>query len=366
MNAPVATWTRRILMIALYAAGFVLLAVTLPVLLVLAAAFDAGRGKPWVTARALLFLVWSLTCELAGLLAAALLWLAGPILAGGSGERWRRWNFALQHWWMRMLGEGALRVFDLRLEVDDGGYEYDGTPVLVFLRHATAADFLLPSLVMPAPLGVGLRYVFKRELLRNPFIDVVGSRLPNVFVLRESVQTPREVAAVAALGRGLAGGQGAVMYPEGTRFSAGRRVRIIERLRERGRDLDAREAAALHHVLPPGSGGALALLDAAPGADVIFVAHTGLEGASSVHRFFRGGLVGKTVHAQLRAFKAADIPRHPAARRAWLMDQWHQVDEFIDDHHAGPRKRRRPQPRPLRLVHGHRGTSRADGSGASG
>ena len=65
---------------------------------------------------------------------------------------------------------------------------------------------------------------------------------------------------------------------------------------------------------------------------MIFLAHTGFEGSASFDRFFNGGLIGKTVHAELRAVKAADVPKDTQARRAWLLANWRLVDEFIERH----------------------------------
>lgn len=341
MNSTLKTWTRRLLVIALYGGAFSTLVTLFVPLAAMAAAFDFVRGQPWTVTRTLVFFVWYFACELVGLAIAFGLWVASRVWAGGDQERlFLGWNYELQHWWARMLGRGSFRIFNIHLApcepfVDLGGgrtapYRFGERPVLVFVRHASTADTILTAILVSVPYGTRLRYVLKRELLWDPCLDVVGNRLPNVFVLRDSAQTEREVAAVAALAEGLGRDDGVLIYPEGTRFSPSKKKRIVEKLREQGRDEAADEADALRNVLRPRSGGPLALLERAGGADVVFLAHTGFEGSASFDRFFNGGLVGKTVHAEVRVVRAEDVPRTTEARRAWLMEQWRRVDDFIE------------------------------------
>ena len=75
------------------------------------------------------------------------------------------------------------RIFALRLVVEDAGAAAGG-PLLVFARHASLADVLLPAVLVADRERLRLRWVLKRELLVDPCLDVVGGRLPNVFVDR--------------------------------------------------------------------------------------------------------------------------------------------------------------------------------------
>jgi 1-acyl-sn-glycerol-3-phosphate acyltransferase len=342
MNALAATWARRIPVVVLYFAAFFVLAALFLPLAVASAVFDLVRQQPWTVTRALVFVLWYLACELVGVVASVLIWLASGVWAGADRERFVRWNYALQGWWARMLGRGGFRIFNIRLDtplrtptaLHAAGYRFGERPLLVFVRHASTADTILAALLLSIPYRLRLRYVLKRELLWDPCLDIVGNRLPNVFVRRDSAQTEREAAAIAGLARGLGPGDGVLIYPEGTRFSAAKKARIVERLREQGREQAAAEAESLRHVLRPRSGGPLALLDAAPHADVIFLGHTGFEGSASFDRFFNGGLIGRTVHAELRVVRAADVPKGREARLAWMMENWRQVDDFIEKYQA--------------------------------
>ena len=153
-----------------------------------------------------------------------------------------------------------------------GAEAVERTPLLLFLRHASAADTLLPAMLLSVPHGTLIRYVLKRELLWDPCLDIVGNRLPNHFVERQPDDSAAEIDAVGRLAEDLSPGEAALIYPEGTRHSAARRTRLIARLRERGYAEAADRAERLRRLLPPRPGGPLALLSHAPEVDVVFCA----------------------------------------------------------------------------------------------
>jgi 1-acyl-sn-glycerol-3-phosphate acyltransferase len=270
-----------------------------------------------------------LQLETAGLAASLVLWISGAFRSAAARERGQRRHYALQRWWATALFGAARRIYALRLEVEGAGAAARG-PLLLFPRHASLADTLLPTVLVCAPHGIRLRTVLKRELLWDPCLDVVGNRLPNVFVRRGSEDSEREIAAVRELGRGLGPDEGVVIFPEGTRASPEKRARVLARLRASG-DVDrARCAERLRHLLPARRGGPLALLEAAPGADVVFCAHTGFEGAATLTDLARGDLVGARVRVSFRRVPRAEIPEGPAERSAWLDAQWERVDAWIE------------------------------------
>ena len=99
-----------------------------------------------------------------------------------------------------------------------------------------------------------------------------------------------------ALAQGLGPDDGVLIYPEGTRFTPERRARAIARISERDARLAAR-AERIRHLLPPRLGGVGALLDGAPDADVVVIAHHGFDGLRLVSDIWRGGLVGLVVRS---------------------------------------------------------------------
>jgi 1-acyl-sn-glycerol-3-phosphate acyltransferase len=321
---------RRSITVPGYFAMFAIALALAPLAVPVAAATDLARGSRFAAARAMLFFVWYLGCEVAGLLAAGSLWLAKVALRP-THERWLHWNFRLKCWWARQLVRGARWCFGLAFEIE--GVDAIGPgPWLLFMRHASTADTILTSAVLSDPLGVDFRHVIKRELLWDPCLDVAGNRLPNCFVDRDSNDSAREVAAVRRLADGLRPGEGVLIYPEGTRFTEAKRARILDKLAASGPAELAARARELRHVLPPRLGGPLALLEVAPPADVLFCAHVGFDGIRSFNEFLAGGLVGQRIRIRYWRVPGAEVPRDRDARIDWLFDQWRRVDEWIDAH----------------------------------
>jgi 1-acyl-sn-glycerol-3-phosphate acyltransferase len=330
-EAPASRWARRAWTFPLYALLLAASVGLLPLLLAAALAADlargAGRRVPLV--RLVAFAPVFLSAELVGLVAALAAWLAGGPWTGASRERFLAWNFRLQCLWARFLLAAARRLFGLGLEVEGDALAAPG-PLVVLARHASLADVLLPAVLLSDRHGLRLRWVMKRELLVDPCLDVVGSRLPNLFVARDAGLGERERAAVARLAGGLGARDGVLIYPEGTRFSAGKQVRALARI---GAGPEAARLAglrALRHLLPPRTGGPLALLAAAPGADVLVVGHVGLEGLATVRELLAGTIVGRRIRVRFWRHRAGDVPRERAAATRWLDARWLELDAWVD------------------------------------
>jgi len=323
-------WARRSVTIPLY---FILCGLMLsltPVLFPLALIVDALRSSKWAFVRMIVFLLLYFVCEVLGILASFMLWLlAGPYVSQDV-ERYLRKNFALQCWWARTLAEGAFKLFSVRLEAE-GLRDFRGRPILLFVRHASTADAVLPAMLIGVPQKIMLRYIIKRELLVDPCLDIVGHRLPNYFVRRGSGEGAKEIETIAQLMYDLSPGQGVLMYPEGTRFTAAKREGILKRLEGSG-DRDAvRRAREMPHVLPPRLGGSLALLERNEGADAVFCVHTGLESTTSIGQLWRGGLVGSRVRVRFWVVPFEEIPKGRKALSDWLWAEWAKVNAFLEE-----------------------------------
>ena len=328
------TILRRLRTIPPLVLGLVLVTALLPVLLVVGLVIDAVRrvafGVPPTATRLALFLWVYLAAEVGGLAALGALWLAS---LGGRRRAWmleQTWRF--QQLWAGVL-LGAVRVlFRLRLEVAGDDAVAPG-PVIVLVRHASIVDNLLPAKLVARPHRIRLRYVLKRELLADPCLDVAGRRLPNYFVRRGTGEA-QEVERVRALAHGLGTEEGVLIYPEGTRFTPERRARAIARIAERDSRLAAR-AERLRHLLPPRLGGVGALLDGAPDADVVVIAHHGFDGLRLISDIWRGGLVGLVVRVRMTRVPRSTVPEEDAARADWLYDLWQDVDDWLEERFAG-------------------------------
>ncbi len=325
------TWSRRAVSIGAVTLLFVAVLALTVVWLPLAAIVDLASGGRRCSVRCGVFLVYYLGCELVGIAASALLWVEAAIAGRGfTSSAYLRRNFALQRRWSGWLLHGAQRIFDVRFEVE-GGEALEGGPMILMLRHASIADTLLASEFVSRPFGIHLRYVLKRELLWDPCLDIVGQRLPNYFVRRDSEDTDREVRGVRALATGLGQREGVLIYPEGTRFSAAKRERVLTRLRAGGHSELAQRAERLLHTLPPRPGGTLGLLDANPGLDVVFGAHVGLEPVASPKQLWNGAIRGQTIRLRFWRIAADDVPSSRPARLDWLFEQWQRIDDWIGD-----------------------------------
>jgi 1-acyl-sn-glycerol-3-phosphate acyltransferase len=126
------------------------------------------------------------------------------------------------------------------------------------------------------------RIVLKDVLQLDPLLDVYLNRLPNHFVTADPVAGRNSAGAIAELARGLREEDALLIFPEGANFTPKRRFRAIQRLRDRGLTRAVRRAEAMRHVLRLRPAGVTAALRAAPHADIVFVAHTGLEHLSTV------------------------------------------------------------------------------------
>ena len=85
------------------------------------------------------------------------------------------------------------------------------------------------------------------------------------------------------------------------------------------------------HLLPPRAGGALSAIAACPTADVIFVAHAGLDTLVSVADVWRSLPIEHTVHAKWWRVPAAEVPRalDRDGQIRWLYDWWQRIDDWI-------------------------------------
>ncbi len=308
--------------VSTYTALWVLLTVLAPIWIPAAFVVGVVRRRSFVVLRLMMFFWAYLAIELVGLVAAAGIYLVTP----GRIARRQDMFFGLECWWGSSLFKWLCRFLSLSPSIE-GDDQIQPGPVLVFIRHASMIDTALPVAFVSNAKGLRLRYVFKRELLVDPCIDVAGHASPNYFIDRGG-SAHEELAGVRGLAENL-GAEGVLLYPEGTRFTERKKRIALQRLAKTHPDLAAL-AESFRHSLPPKPGGVLSLLDAAPHADVLIIAHRGLEGMAEVGDMLSGAVVGKKVEIRVWRIHADDIPKGDARRR-WLFDWWKRVDDFVDE-----------------------------------
>lgn len=327
---------RRLITIPGYLIAWFLWLGAAPLWLPLAVIVDAIRGSGGVALRSAAAIAVYLSCEIIGMAVSAGLWAGRSILRIGN-ERWTDFHYRLEAWWGTTLFRTAVRLFGLRLEVE-GDADLGRGPYLLLLRHASTVDTLLASALVSRPLGFRLRYVLKQELLWDPCLDIVGHRLPNVFVDRFAEDSAHEVRRMQDLARNLGTRDGILIYPEGTRFSEAKRQRVLERFHQKGDAKMVDYARSLKFVLPPRTSGTLGLLEAAPEADVVICSHTGFEGAASLASLWKGALLHQVIRVQFRRIPRDEVPVGRDGRSAWLLDEWRRVDSWIERHQSNPWK----------------------------
>ncbi len=321
------------LLVAALVAGVVLLPVLLVVAL-LVSVFLPGRLR---ALRLLCFALVYLALEVAGLAAAAVLWVASGFGRRMHSRRVRAAHYTVLRLLLDVLMRTARRLFALRLVTDGESWSPldDGVPgstnaMVVLSRHAGPGDsFLLVHTLMNRDHLRQPRIVLKDLLQLDPLLDTYLNRLPNSFVSAGPAAGDRAEAAIADLARDLGEEDALLIFPEGANFTAHRRTRAIQRLRDRGLASAVRRAEAMRHLLPPRPGGVVAALQAAPHADVVLVAHTGLEHLSTVRDLWRALPMDKTLHLRWWFVPAAEVPREEAELTDWLYHWWETIDDWV-------------------------------------
>jgi 1-acyl-sn-glycerol-3-phosphate acyltransferase len=328
-------WPRRALTFPLVALAASIGTSLAPLLFTLALAHDVVRfalsRRPFMLVRLVAFALFYAWAELVGLAVLGLVWLASLTSREREGTLVAR-TYAVQRRWAHALFVFARWLLSLRFEVEGDAHVEPG-PVIVLVNHASLLDTLLPTIFVTHAHDLRLRFVLKEELLVSPCLDVAGLRLPNVFVDRSSTQTGRELERIRALSSHLGPREGAILYPEGTRMTPKKRERALAKLATDDPALHA-EAQELTRVMPPRFGGASALLDGAPEADVLLLAHRGLEGFAHFGDFLAGSLVGTTIHLRFWRVPRAEVPTDREGRARWLLREWRRVDAFVAEGRA--------------------------------
>jgi 1-acyl-sn-glycerol-3-phosphate acyltransferase len=292
-----------------------------PVLTAIAAALSPlfGGRRPL---RALALVLAYAGSHVASVAACALLW------AGGAAGR-EAPHYAVLRWFVGAVARTALRVARVRVTVHgsaaaEAALTARERPVIVLSIHSGEGDSLLVLDHLLNRHARQPRIVMHELLSLDPLIDVIGRRLPNRFVDPRGGDIEREIEAMS---RGLGARDAVLIFPEGGNVTAERRRRAIERLLRRGHRREAERASAMRHLGAPRPGGALAALQGAPEADVVFFAHHGFP--HSMGDAWRELPQPTTIEIELWHVPASEIPAGDDERIAWLFGWWETLDEWV-------------------------------------
>lgn len=336
MRLPPA-WLRRPASVTLWLIMSAVALLLAPVVLSAAEVVSMVRrdARPRIAAR--IVLAYFLR-ELTTLVACGGLWLLSGCGLWMRARRLRDLHWRLLSWFVSGLAEAALGSTGIRV-AEEGSEEalralaQDG-PVLVFSRHAGPADTVLLIDRLLRRFGRRPSVVFKEAIALDPSVDLISHRLPHA-VLDTDDREQCEARIVQTAGS--MGSRGALLlFPEGGNFSPQRRRAALRSLRRRGHRTAAERGERMQHVLPPRPSGALAALDAAPQAPVVFAAHTGLGLAAYPREIWRELPIGQTLHTRMWLVEREHVPTDSDERCTWLNDWWKRIDDWIDEHGTEP------------------------------
>ena len=300
-------------------------------------------------------LAWS-AGETAALTVSLCLWLVSGFGGRLDTEPYQARNYAVIKWFLDLIYRAAGRACGLSVTVTgppEAGPAGD-RPLIVLSRHAGPGDSLLLIHYLLSVCERRPRVVMKATLQLDPSVDILANRVPNAFLRRGKAKTAearsrtysgfRTGAAgshhadqIRRLAVSLDGRSALALFPEGGNWTPHRWRRAIDRLRRGGRPDLAERAAAMPNVLPPHASGALAAIEACPAADVIFVAHTGLDRLVSVRDVWRGLRADMEIRARWWRVPAASVPRAVSreTQLTWLYDWWQHIDAWITAENSG-------------------------------
>jgi hypothetical protein len=308
----------------------------LPVLLLVGVALATVLPGRWRALRLLWMVLLYLVLESVALVALFGLWVASGFGWRIRSPRFQRAHYVLVQWFLQILFWECQRVLHVRVSVEGPPpTSYDGRPLLILSRHAGPGDSFLVVHALLNWYAREPRIVLKDTLQWDPAIDVLLNRLPNRFIRPDPGRdAARVLRQVGELSRNLDANDAFVIFPEGCNVTEHRRKRAIERLRRKGHIDEAEKAERLKHVMAPKPGGVIAALTQARDADVVFVAHTGVEHMVTVLDIWRELPMDREIQMRWWIVPAAEVPTGEEERIDWLFAWWATIDDWIDERQA--------------------------------
>lgn len=261
--------------------------------------------------------------------------LFGLWLVSGFGHFLRRPWFQRVHYdiaeaYLTIFFREARRVLRLRIVTEGPTPDaFVGRPLIVCCRHAGPGDSFTLMYALMRWYSREPRVVLKDTLAWDPAIGALLHRLPSRFVSPQGGRGPEQEAAVGQLAASLDDNDAFVIFPEGGNFTAERRAKAIDKLRRLGLAAMADRAERMHNVVAPRPGGLLAALDAAPDADVVMVAHTGLDHLVTLVDLWRELPMDKQIVMRWWRVDRSQLPDSREARIDWLYTWWERIDLWV-------------------------------------
>ena len=343
---------RRLLLVPLVVLIAGAMAALTPPVALLSVAFNQlkRRTRPGRPRRSrllrviILGLAWS-TGEIAALTVFLCLWLVSGFGGRLDTEPYQARQYGIMRRFLGLVYRVAGRTCGLRVTVAGPPQTIPrgDRPLIVLSRHAGPGDSLLLIHHLLNVCERRPRVVMKATLQLDPTVDILANGLPNAFLRRAAhagkvAGSRQHTEQIRRLAAGMTPASALVIFPEGGNWTPLRWHRAADRLRRAGRPDLAERAAAMPNVLPPRASGALAAIAACPQADVVFVAHTGLDRLVSARDVWRSLLTDMEVRARWWRVPAASVPRAVSrdTQVTWLYDWWARIDAWITEQNPLP------------------------------
>ena len=247
-------------LVVILAIGFLVLS---PFLALLALVFGLAarpRAGQMRSLRLVCFVLVWFVGETVAMVVLAGLWVVSGFGGRLRTEPYQSRHYAVMRWFLDLMYRGAERTYGLRVEVDEPELSASESaarlarPVIVLSRHAGPGDSLLLVHQLLSVYQRRPRVVMKATLQLDPSVDIVGNRVPNVWI--KSRQTGESIFTreIERLARGLDQNGALVIFPEGGNWTPHRWRRGIRRLEHQGRSDLAARARDMPNLLPPRPG----------------------------------------------------------------------------------------------------------------
>jgi len=303
-----------------------------PIALLLAFLADLFTRTPRFRRTRVVSLLTALTfVDFAGLVIVFSIWLVSPFGRRTRTEKDQSRYQRVMAWWTNKLIGAISAASPLPIDRSELDEQLLMGNAIVIGRHRSLLDAVLPAAII-GEVGVRTLYVLKEDLRWEPNIDIVGHRMGHVFVDRQAQGENDELKPIRELASRIDEESVGVIFPEGTFFNERRKARAVKAL-EKLNPTHAEMAQRMKYLLPPRPAGTLALLEAAPDADVVILGHVGFEPFGTIGQIMAN--LGAQHRVTVRAWRypREALPTNNDELIDWLFERWAELDRWIGSHH---------------------------------
>lgn len=308
--------------------GSLVITVLSPALHLALAVIDIVDRKQWRFTRIVGLGIAFCVVELFGLVMALVLWLASGLGLWIHTPFFQRLHRLVFEMWLELITSAIKTFMGFRFVFPSE--KLSPGPLLVLARHAGPGDALLIARALAHDHGRRLRMLGTTKLLWDPFFNHLVNRLPFYFCEPNPKDVENEFEAIGRAAATIEDDGAMIVFPEGGNYTPRRKRAAVQNLRSRGLQAWGDRAEKLRHVLPPRTGSTLAAVTAAVDAQVVVVAHVGLDDLLTLRDIWDSVPIERTVRATLWTGFDGERPSSRPEMVEWLYSQWESVDEWID------------------------------------